>query len=189
MKMIRPPQPDWLRENYIKWGRKYKDNQDNGITEYKPVYQGIRVNKRLLPILRNATAKHCAFCDDTIKKGTIEHFRPKARDRHPLLAFFWKNLFPCCSDCQEVKNNDFDPQLLKPDSSSYLFLKYFRYDSFTGELKTNPKASPIETERARITIKIYGLNRPEYVEDRLDKFENYQDVEDIKRPYRFMFIR
>lgn len=187
--MTRPPQPDWLRANYIKWGRKYKHNQDNGITEYKPIFDGIKVNKRLLPILRDATAKHCAFCDDIIKKGTIEHFRPKAQDCHPLLAFVWKNLFPCCSDCQEVKNNTFDPRMLKPDNISYEFLKYFRYDSFSGEIKINPKASSIEQERALITREIYGLNRPEYVQDRLDKFESYQDVEDVKRPYRFMFIR
>lgn len=187
--MERPQQLDWLKENYKKWGRKFKKKLDNPNLKNDfiwAIHHKTKVNVKLLPILRNATVKHCAFCDDKIKKGAIEHFRPTSK--HPLLSYFWHNLFLSCSDCQE-KSNAFDKNLLKPDHADYAFRRYFLYNPFTGKIIVNPKANESEQLRAEITIKIYKLNRAELVEDRLDCFDNYQNVSDEKRPFRFIFTK
>lgn len=189
MKMQRPSQPVWLKQNYKKWGRIFKRKLDNPTKSNLFVWathNKMKVNKGLLPILRNATKKHCAFCDDKIKKGSIEHFRPTSK--HPLLSYFWYNLFPSCSECQE-KNNEFDKNLLKPDRDDYEFYRYFLYNSFTGEILANPKANETDRIKAEITISIYKLNRAELIEDRLDCFDYYQNVADEKRPFRFIFAR
>ena len=80
MKMERPPKPDWLKKNYKKWGKRFKQKKDLNKNQkfVWATYQKVTVNKILLPILREATKKHCAFCDDKITKGTIEHFRPSS---------------------------------------------------------------------------------------------------------------
>ncbi len=187
MKMNRPLKPEWLRQNFKKWGRKYKENKELN-KEYKPEYKKKRVNILLLPILRTATKKHCAFCDDKITKGTIEHFRPKSE--FPLYSYVWRNLFPSCNICQE-KNNRFSKYLLKPDRKSYSFNKYFLYNSASGEIEVNPKAIDEDKIKAEVTIEIYKLNSPEQIESRMDCFENYSNkgIERDKLPYRFIFIK
>ena len=189
MKMQRPQQPDWLKENYKKWGKRFRRKLKNPNKKDDFIwatYQKAKVNTKLLPILRSATKKHCAFCDDKIKKGTIEHFRPTSK--HPLLSYFWHNLFPSCNDCQE-KGSKFDKKLLKPDREDYEFRRYFLYNPFSGEIEVNPKASEVEKISAETTIRIYKLNRKELIEVRLDCFEHYQNVADEKRPFRFIFAR
>lgn len=187
--MARPRQPDWLKENYKKWGRRFKRklNDPGKSNDFVwATHNKTKVNTKLLPLLRNATKKHCAFCDDKIKKGTIEHFRPTSK--HPLLAYFWHNLFPSCIDCQE-KSSKFDKNLLKPDREDYEFRRYFLYNPFTGEILINPRANVNDKIKAEITIKIYKLNRAELIEDRLDCFEYYSNVADEKRPFRFIFTK
>ncbi|MCY7377546.1 MAG: TIGR02646 family protein [Pyrinomonadaceae bacterium] len=189
MKMERPQQPNWLKENYKKWGRKFKKKLNNPNLKNDfiwAIHHRTKVNVKLLPILRNATFKHCAFCDDKIKKGTIEHFRPSSD--YPRLSYAWYNLFPACSDCQE-KNSEFKGELLKPDKEDYEFLRYYLYNATSGEIEANPKANEQDQTRAKTTIEIYKLNRPELIEDRMDCFENYKDVAADKRPFRFVFIR
>lgn len=189
MKMERLPQPVWLKENYKKWGRIFKKKLENKTLKNDFIWathNKIKVNTELLPILRNATQKHCAFCDDKIKKGTIEHFRPSSE--YPRLSYVWNNLFPSCNECQE-KNNKFEKSLLKPDKDDYEFLKYFLYNSTSGKIEVNPKANENEQVRAKTTIVIYKLNRPELIEDRMDCFENYREVAADKRPFRFIFAK
>lgn len=189
MKMERPQQPDWLKENYKKWGKRFKKKLKNPNKSNEFVwatYQGTKANTKLLPILRDSTKKHCAFCDDKIKKGTIEHFRPSSK--YPLLSYLWINLFPSCSDCQE-KNNQFDKNLLKPDCADYNFRRYFLFNPFTGEIDINPKADGVDKIKAETTRRIYNLNSNELVQARLDAFEDYQNVTDEKRPFRFIFVK
>ncbi len=189
MKMVRPQQPAWLKHNYKKWGKRFKKKLGDPAKSNDFVWathNGEKINTKLLPVLRNATKKHCAFCDDKIQKGTIEHFRPTSK--YPLLAYVWQNLFPSCSECQE-KNNEFDKNLLKPDREDYEFFRYFIYNPFTGEILVSPKASTDDKIRAETCIKIYRLNRAELIEDRMDCYEYYKDVADEKRPFRFIFTR
>ena len=189
MKMERLPQPVWLKENYKKWGKRFRRKLENPALKNDFVWathKGKKVNTKLLPILRDSTNKHCAFCDDKIKKGTIEHFRPTSKN--PLLSYFWHNLFPSCNDCQE-KGNSTDKNLLKPDREDYEFRRYFLFNPFTGEIIVNPKADGLEALKAKKTIEIYKLNRRELIEVRLDCFEYYQNIADEKRPFRFIFGR
>lgn len=188
IKIERPQQPDWLKLNYKKWGIRFRNKLANPNLKNDFIWathQKAKVNKILLPILRNSTNRHCAFCDDAIKKGTIEHFRPSSR--FPKLSYVWHNLFPCCSDCQE-KRNEFSKDLLKPDKQDYKFNKYFLYNSISGKIDVNPGGTENDRKRAEETIRIYKLNRPELIEARMDCFEYYQNVESEKRPFRFIFI-
>jgi uncharacterized protein (TIGR02646 family) len=187
MKMERPQQPDWLKINYKKWGIRFKKKLANPTLKNDFIwatYQRKKVNTILLPILRDSTKKHCAFCDDKIKKGTIEHFRPSSKC--PRLSYVWHNLFPCCSDCQE-KRNEFTKELLKPDKPEYKFSNYFLYNSISGMIEINPRVNEKDQKKAEETIRIYKLNRPELIEARMDCFECYQNVESEKRPFRFIF--
>jgi uncharacterized protein (TIGR02646 family) len=141
MKSERPPAPQWLADNYERWGRQYQAKRDDPDkkNEFRwAVYQKQKVNARLLPVLREMTKRHCSFCDCHLRRETIEHFRPAAK--YPLESYLWSNLFICCFDCQ-AKYDEFDDKLLKPDDDDYEFKRYFFYDYTTGEIKPNKRAS------------------------------------------------
>lgn len=157
-------------------------------------WHGLRDN--ISTDLQKITQNHCSFCDcyplGTGKiKDTIEHFRPK--HRHPLLAYYWGNLFLSCHYCQEVpkKWNEKDIKwVLKPDAANYNFLKYFQFDAETGEIKVNEYNTNLEEQkRAQKTIEYYKLNTYKRLEVRLEMFNlyNQSDFELDKREFRFMF--
>jgi uncharacterized protein (TIGR02646 family) len=45
----------------------------------------------------------CAYCEIDLRKTTttVEHYRPKAKDKYFWLAHEWTNFMPCCPDCQD----------------------------------------------------------------------------------------
>ncbi len=47
----------------------------------------------------------CAYCEIDLRKTTttVEHYRPKAKDKYFWLAHEWTNFMPCCPDCQDDK--------------------------------------------------------------------------------------
>jgi uncharacterized protein (TIGR02646 family) len=175
---------------YKYWGFIFADKNDAS----KFDWYGTR--EILTTELSNITQKHCAFCDTyplgTGKiKDTIEHFYPKYS--HPLLAYYWGNLFLCCHYCQEIPQEweEKDIKLvLKPDREGYEFDKYFYFDTNTGEIKVNGfNTSKNEQLKAEITIKYYKLNDYERPQARLDAFELYQNITELdKKEYRFMFL-
>lgn len=66
MKIIKAPQPEFLRSNYKKWGMRYKAKRFNPNKNNDFVwatYRGQKVNILLLPHLRTETNFHCSFCD------------------------------------------------------------------------------------------------------------------------------
>lgn len=196
MKIERPPAPDFLTQRYKKWGRRYKERRDiNPDAEfYWTTYNNQRINHLLLDDLMEMTQKHCSFCDgfpiETVSSNTIEHFRPKTQ--FPKLAYCWKNLFYCCSKCQESKSEDFDLKLLKPDVLDYAFEYYFQFDTKTGKIIPNPDRLENEFhdfQRAEKTIELYGFNehgRPEARKRTIRQFvdSNNPILEDF--PYRFI---
>ena len=169
MKLERPLAPAFLTERYKKRGRRFKERRDanpSAVFSWGE-HHGTRINLLLLPILMEMTSilgeienAHCSFCDGfpvkTVSANSIEHFKPKSQ--FPRLAYTWKNLFYCCSKCQESKLEDFDRKLLKPDVLNYSFEYYFQYDTKTGEVIPNPDRSEDDFERAEKTIELYGLN-------------------------------
>jgi len=192
-RLIRLNTPDWLQENYKKWGKQYeaKRNNPNKKNEFTwATYQKNKVNTLLLPILIEQTQNHCSYCDGYPMNSmgeTIDHFRPKAN--YPLLAYVWHNLFLCCYNCQK-RNNSFDKRLLKPDQISYNFNHYFVFKYATGFIEVNPRRELSDQEKARITIDLFQLNGFGRPEDRLENWRKYQNQINPKSkdnfPYRFI---
>jgi len=193
-KIVRGEMPKFLQDNWRRWTNQYL--KSNSIFQWA-THKGKTVNQHLREPLLTMTDKHCSFCDGypmgRMTRNTIEHFRPKSRSKYPKLAYYWTNLFIACDVCQE-KNSDFDKLLLKPDALDYEFYKYFIFDSLSGEIKPNPRASKLNQDRAKITIKIYKLNENNLPEFRLEELNNNEEdflsgKKDLSvLSYRFMYI-
>lgn len=138
MKIERPSAPDFLKQNYKKWGKQYKKKRDDSNRNNKfdwATHKRQKVNHLLLPILQQMTNYHCSFCDRSeLETGgeTIEHFRPASK--FPLLSYVWINLFYCCNHCQKSKGDEPERLLIRPDASGYSFEKYFLFDAATGNI-------------------------------------------------------
>ena len=200
MKIERLPAPEFLKKKYKNWGRRFKNRKDaNPFAVFSwTQHQGQRINLLLLPILMEMTSTsgerenaHCSFCDgfpvEPISANSIEHFKPKSQ--FPRLAYAWKNLFYCCSKCQESKLENFDRKLLKPDVSEYSFEYYFQYDTKTGKIIPNPDRLEIDIQRAEKTIELYGLNehgRPKARQRTVRMFMDSSNPVIDEFPYRFI---
>lgn len=207
MKLHRPDAPDWLMKKWETWGEDYHQKKSalpNHSFRWR-TYQKMPVNQHLVPILREMTKDHCAFCDLLpVVPYTIEHFRPKSDSRYYLLAYQWENLFICCGYCQQAKSELFDELLLKPDELTYEYNQYFLCDPVTGLLEPNPKATEADQARATVTINLYKLNdfgRPTHRKREIKKYalkerENSNILGDTDNPnltmddfsFRFMFL-
>ncbi|HLH55679.1 MAG TPA: retron system putative HNH endonuclease [Verrucomicrobiae bacterium] len=160
-KFQRLASPSFLSEKWEQWGRDWEDRRSTNprATFHWHGIDGEPVNQKLLPTLKAQVQGHCSFCDHfpvcPPSTDTIEHFRPKTR--FPREAFQWENLFYCCNHCQK-KGERYDDALLRPDGSDYVFDRFFIYDFTTGRIEPNPLASPVDQNRALITIDLYLLN-------------------------------
>ena len=194
MKLVKTPAPEFLRNNYKKWGKRYKAKRENPNRSNDfiwAIYQGQKVNLLLLPFLRIETNFHCSFCDGfplETTGETIEHFRPKSS--FPLLSYLWANLLYCCKYCNENKGENLERRLIKPNDIDYSFETYFLFDYDSGKIEPNPALIGIDKLKAENTILLYGLNehnRPYRRKFYLKQFQATQNpnVEDF--PYRFIF--
>ncbi len=177
-KINRTEVPDWLKEKWQEWGRKWQSKyvatkKSKDFQWYRNKNQGY---DELVHELSEMTQYHCSFCDayPMVKRisHTIEHFKPKTK--FPLLAYQWDNLFLCCGICQK-KGDDFDEDLLKPDAENYDFDKYFDIKWDTGELIPNSDASEENQRRAEITIRLYKLNEYGKPDDRIEELKKFND--------------
>lgn len=182
IKQTRLDAPDVLAQNAQSWGAEFAQRRaENGAYRFRWKMVGAQsVRDIILPILKEITRNHCSFCDGfpmgATSRDTIEHFRPKSQ--FPYLSYDWSNLFLCCDVCQSAKLERFDERLLKPDEMDYEFEKYFENDYLTGELKSNPKASLEEQEKAQTTIEFYGLNNSERMRARVAEKKNYMRLQE-----------
>ncbi len=195
MKAQRPDPPQWLSTKCQRWGQRYEQRMsvNPGAPFSWPQHGRQKINRLLLPLLRQMTNDHCAFCDIFQMvaeiRETIEHFKPKSQ--YPREAFQWENLFLCCDKCQGAKQELFDPLLLKPDEVEYEFAHYFIFKFSSGELQPNPTASPLDQQRAVMTITLYGLNEGERPQARKRVFASYCQSANPDLSlfsYRFMFL-
>jgi uncharacterized protein (TIGR02646 family) len=108
----------------------------------------------------------CAYCESIISHidyGHIEHFRPKSVPRFRNLTFDWNNLFLACAKCNgpEYKGirfpeqNEGGPPINPCDDLPDEHLE-FLYDSQCGVATVTYK-----TERGRVSVDLFGLNRPD----------------------------
>ncbi len=178
--------PAVLVENSQAWGSEYAQRKSQD-PAFRFAWKGDSY-----PLIRNAlkalTDCHCSYCDgypvDAHGKEEVDHFRPKGGahpEFHPL-AYEWTNLFYCCSGCNDKKKERWSEQLLRPDAQNYTFLRYFEYETDSGELKPNPLATANDQQKASESIRIFGLNRPGLCTLRR---RHLQDA-DPDRPFRFL---
>jgi len=160
-KFKRLPEPVVLRDNWEEWGLLWEARQlkNPGARFQWRQVDNERINRAILPMLKQQTDDHCSFCDSypvsPPGKDTVEHFKPKSK--FPREAYHWANLYYCCDFCQQ-KGDDYEEELLRPDADDYEFDRYFRWDYTTGELMANESASPEDESAARETIRLYRLN-------------------------------
>jgi len=166
-RQTRPPKPEILEQHGERWSRQWAELRAKNPNARFQWYQaeGQTARDWCLPALKEMTQGHCAFCDafplEDRSKEPIEHFKPKSEPRFYADAFAWDNLYYCCERCQGSKGERWDDGLLRPDAADYSFERYFVFDYTTGEMKANPCANPADQARAKITIRIYGLDTPQ----------------------------
>lgn len=189
-----------IESDWQTWGKAWEGGTHKW--KWKPLGININeINKLLLPLIIEIFGDQCAFCNNrpiynnpSANYYTLEHFKPKKRNRTPNYsqhAYQWENLFPCCQKCNGYKDDQFDPQLLRPDDVSYDFDVHFEVD---GKGNLVPK-----TKSAEVTIAIYKLNRTSLTKDRRNKVEEIETIFKAmgyypnnllsKKPYHFFLIR
>lgn len=199
MPCTRPACPDWLEAQWETWGQEYADKlvQEPRYRFSWKQYEGEKVNHRLMPLLREMTADHCAYCDwfptDVGTDRTIDHFRPKAL--FPREVYYWPNLYLCCRMCQEKDDANYSEDLIRPDEIDYDFDRFFIYNYLSGKLDANPDAGERDRSRASLTIKHFKLNeggRPAARKRELKRFrklpaEDRHEFLSVS-PFRFVLI-
>lgn len=194
IKIERPRSPNFLTENYKRWGKELKAHWEinhNYSFHWHSSYDEIADE------LFTMTNNHCSFCDiQPLKQSgaTIEHFRPKRK--FPLLAYAWINLFYCCANCQK-KRDEFNQicKPFKPDQTNYSFDYYFQIEETIEEIfiRPNLERSVEEQKRAEETIRLYGLNKFARPEARKRVLKDYREdirleKEKDKNDYSYRFI-
>ncbi len=87
-----------VREEVVLAKKYPSENAGRADSRYK--YKDIK--KAIFDLYRGK----CAFCEQRIEIGHVEHFRPK--NIYYWLAFSWDNLLWACSGCNTHKSNIFD---------------------------------------------------------------------------------
>ena len=170
----------------------YEDPKLREESKFKPLF---KINRKLREILASSFNHKCAFCESLLidKYSVVERFRPsiKAMDlkgkiseeHYWWLRYEWDNLFPICSECNKNKSNLFPikgkrslPGTTGDDLNKEIPLlinpcfdipeKHFFYDFNSGLMISN-------TERGRITIDVYGLNRHSLIEQRKIEIQKF----------------
>jgi len=110
--------------------------------------------------------RRCMYCLDNL--GTdIDHFRPKSL--FPLLAFEWENHLLACSHCNSNEKRNAYPT----DSSLRCLLVNPSEDAPADHLTLDLSSGEYEGRTAKgwTSIKVFGLNRPDLMEGRLDAYD------------------
>jgi hypothetical protein len=140
----------------------HPDALDNG--NYKH-----HLNKQAL---KEASSDKCMYCESKISHidfAHVEHFKPKAEDKFPELEFEWTNLGYACPKCNNNKSDKFHNGSPYIDPYSEEPSEYFLAHGTWLFVKQG-------CERADLSIRDIGLNRPELLEKRLEKITEIQNA-------------
>ena len=180
-KLQRPPAPQQFEEHAQKWMNQWLNlrvQNPRGFTWY--TIDGRTARDWALPVLKSMSQGHCSFCDafplEDRAKIPVEHFRPKSHDDFAHLAFEWTNLYYCCGYCQSEKHDQWEDDLIAPDELDYSFQRYFAFDYTNGCIWPNPTASTADQERARVTIRLFGLDSVARCQHRMLEFRKFSDA-------------
>ncbi|MBK1833924.1 retron system putative HNH endonuclease [Roseibacillus ishigakijimensis] len=166
-KQVRPPAPDVFQKHADSWNARWvalrAKNPSARFSWYSA--EGQTARDWALPALKVMNQGHCSFCDNfPLDAGDhpIEHLRPKTHPDYQHLAYAWENLYYCCTtSCNGFKRERFDEEVLSPDADDFEPLRYFYFDTTTGEVLPHPSASAANQKRAKVTIDLFGLNKDE----------------------------
>ena len=106
--------------------------------------------------------ERCMYCIDS-HGSDIEHLQPKAR--YPSLAYRWKNLLLCCTECGRLKGGNFPlmgrrPLLIDPTSEDPW--QHLDFDPDTGALTARfDVISDDWSAKGSKTVEILRLDRRE----------------------------
>lgn len=199
-RFIRSASPLLLAQNWRRWGERYRRNRErkaNFLFQW-PTQAGIRLNQLIGDLLAGQTQSHCSYCDNfplRTRERSIDHFKPKSIVSFYDIVCKWENLYFSCGNCQAFRVERYHTLLLRPDSRTYSFERYFVYSFATHRIEANPTLNHYGRKRANITLEYFGLNDPGHIAARRISFERYQgktsageavEVDDF--PYRFMII-
>lgn len=135
----------------------------------------------------------CAFCESKIgaaSPAVVEHFRPKLY--YPWLAYSWENIYLSCPVCNRYKAAKFPVDGAKleainvvpiDDVDAHKLEKYLildpcnSLDILDNKFEYNDNGEIIATtERGKITIDIYMLNRIELVKSRQEHIQRIKHM-------------
>lgn len=195
--------PKKITNDGVEETEKLKADYDAGITNFnfnRKIYGYHTVKNKLI----KSQHGKCCFCESRITHisyGDVEHYRPKggyqqdvddpiSKPGYYWLAYEWDNLFLACPLCnQKFKKNYFplrDPAARAKNhhedisAEEPLFINPAIEDpeefiGFRAEM-AYPKN---DVDKANATIERIGLNRPELVEVRLERYELVSSLYDI----------
>lgn len=192
--------PVYLLDNWEIWGERYRLNREaNPSFNFQwPTYEGQRLNVHLKPLLSRQTQDHCSYCD-TFPIGnneeSIDHFKPKTNPLFYNLVCNWENLYYSCDNCQGYKMVQFNESILRPDAPDFKFNSYFVFSFATYEIAPLPTLSEADLEKAKETIRVFGLNDPKHITARRISLERYRlkkekgdEIFINDFPYRYIII-
>lgn len=153
--------------------------------------------------LENLYHHKCAYCENKVEQGHVEHYRPKKL--YPWLAYSWDNLIYGCPTCNQFKGIHFDidgkratPPKIADDLSEINTWSSQRYDKLEKPMFLNPERDDLKdvflfdrqghirgnnNPRADYTIEKCHLDRDFLVDERrkiINDFRNLVNAEYLK---------
>lgn len=166
---------------------------------YNSRYKMPDVKKRLDNIYHHK----CAYCENKVEQGHVEHYRPK--NQYYWLAYSWDNLIYGCPTCNQFKSVHFDikgkkvvPPKVSEDLSEINIWSSQRYDQLEKPMFLNPERDDLNNvfifdmqghvkgnnnPRADYTIEKCHLDRDFLVDERrkiVNDFKNLVRAEYLK---------
>lgn len=136
----------------------------------------LKTDRNVFEPLMEMTANHCSYCD-ILYKGESDFVNDLFNSSNTFseLKYNWNNIYCACATCSLQRNSYYSDKLLRPDAADYDFDRYFSINFKTGALEPNPNASKEDYERAKETIKAFGLNNYSRPNARLQELRKAQD--------------
>ena len=150
---------------FERWGVSAKDALSGWQHEKKKLSRWFRDEVR-----PDGSPRNCAYCDAMLLQSspeTIDHFVPE--HAVPEWGLSWPNLYPACYQCNSgAKGAQWSCGLLRPDGDVasgddddlQAFLRWFSFDSYSGALSPARGLDRKAKARVRLTIRVFGLNKP-----------------------------
>lgn len=154
--------------------------------------------------LENLYHHKCAYCENKVEQGHVEHYRPKKL--YPWLAYSWDNLIYGCPTCNQFKGIHFDivgkrvaPPKITDDLTDINTWSSQRYDQLEKPMFLNPERDDLKdvflfdmqghikgnnNPRADYTINKCHLDRDFLVDERrkiINDFRNLLIAEYLKQ--------